>query len=69
MRLGERDIGRNAELRVFQFRFAEVADINAEALIADAGADLSGLRHRVEALAEAHPLYPAVQDLAAAKTA
>src|SRR4029453_1514561 len=29
--------------------FAEVADIIAEALMADAGADLSGLRHRVEA--------------------
>ena len=39
--------------------FAEVADIIAEALIADAGADLSGLRSRVEALAAAHPLYPA----------
>ncbi|WP_308167018.1 MULTISPECIES: serine hydroxymethyltransferase [Arthrobacter] len=38
--------------------FAEVADIIAEALTADAEADLSGLRHRVEALAEAHPLYP-----------
>ena len=38
--------------------FREVADIIAEALIADADADLSGLRHRVEALAAAHPLYP-----------
>ncbi len=38
--------------------FREVADIIAEALTADAGADLSGLRHRVEALAAAHPLYP-----------
>jgi len=38
--------------------FREVADIIAEALIADADADLSGLRHRVEELAKAHPLYP-----------
>ena len=44
--------------------FAEVADIIAEALIADAGADLSGLRSRVQALAAAHPLYPGVSDLA-----
>jgi len=44
--------------------FAEVADIIAEALIADAGADLSGLRTRVQALAAAHPLYPGVSDLA-----
>ena len=44
--------------------FAEVADIIAEALIADAGADLSGLRSRVEALAAAHPLYPSVANLA-----
>ena len=44
--------------------FAEVADIIAEALIADAGADLSGLRTRVEALAAAHPLYPSVANLA-----
>ena len=44
--------------------FAEVADIIAEALTADAGADLSGLRARVEALAAAHPLYPAVAPLA-----
>jgi glycine hydroxymethyltransferase len=43
--------------------FREVADIIAEALIADAGADLSGLRHRVEALAAAHPLYPGVAPL------
>jgi glycine hydroxymethyltransferase len=49
--------------------FAEVADIIAEALTADAGADLSGLRSRVEALAEAHPLYPAVAGLATPKTA
>ncbi len=42
--------------------FREVADIIAEALIADA--DLSGLRHRVEALAAAHPLYPGVANLA-----
>ncbi|KQN86738.1 serine hydroxymethyltransferase [Arthrobacter sp. Leaf69] len=40
--------------------FAEVADIIAEALIADAVADLSGLRSRVEALAAAHPLYPSL---------
>ena len=44
--------------------FAEVADIIAEALTADAGADLSGLRSRVEALAAAHPLYPSVDNLA-----
>jgi len=44
--------------------FAEVADIIAEALIADAGADLSGLRSRVQALAAAHPLYPSVARLA-----
>ncbi|MFC7848183.1 serine hydroxymethyltransferase [Arthrobacter sp. NPDC057388] len=44
--------------------FAEVADIIAEALTADADADLSGLRRRVEALAEAHPLYPGVANLA-----
>src|SRR6476619_3110355 len=43
--------------------FAEVADIIAEALIADAGADLSGLRSRVEVLAAAHPLYPSVDNL------
>jgi glycine hydroxymethyltransferase len=43
--------------------FAEVADIIAEALTADAGADLSGLRSRVEALAAAHPLYPSVANL------
>ena len=42
----------------------EVAEIIAEALIADAGADLSGLRTRVQALAAAHPLYPGVSDLA-----
>ena len=44
--------------------FTEVADIIAEALTADAGADLSGLRSRVEALAAAHPLYPSVANLA-----
>jgi glycine hydroxymethyltransferase len=33
-------------------------------LTADAGADLSGLRSRVEALAAAHPLYPSVDNLA-----
>src|SRR6476659_1856077 len=43
--------------------FAEVADIIAEALIADAGADLSGLRSRVEVVAAAHPLYPSVDNL------
>jgi L-serine dehydratase len=40
-----------------------VTDIIAEALIADAGVDLSGLRSRVEALAAAHPLYPSVPNL------
>jgi glycine hydroxymethyltransferase len=44
--------------------FREVADIIAEALTADADTDLSGLRHRVEALAAAHPLYPGVANLA-----
>jgi glycine hydroxymethyltransferase len=44
--------------------FREVADIIAEALMADAGADLSSLRHRVETLAAAHPLYPGVANLA-----
>jgi glycine hydroxymethyltransferase len=44
--------------------FTEVAEIIAEALIADAGADLSGLRSRVQALAAAHPLYPSVDNLA-----
>jgi glycine hydroxymethyltransferase len=44
--------------------FREVADIIAEALTADAGTDLSGLRHRVETLAAAHPLYPSVAPLA-----
>ncbi|MDJ0317556.1 MULTISPECIES: serine hydroxymethyltransferase [Arthrobacter] len=43
--------------------FAEVADIIAEALIADAGADLTGLRTRVSELAVAHPLYPSVANL------
>ena len=38
--------------------FAEVADIIAEALIAEAGADLSGLRSRVEALAARPPALP-----------
>ncbi|GAB3839414.1 serine hydroxymethyltransferase [Kribbella italica] len=37
--------------------FTEVADIIAEALTADAEADLSDLRHRVAVLAAAHPLY------------
>jgi glycine hydroxymethyltransferase len=40
--------------------FREVADIIAEALIAGPDADLSGLKARVDALAEAHPLYPDV---------
>lgn len=43
--------------------FVEVADIIAEALIADASADLSALRARVEVLAAAHPLYPSVANL------
>ena len=43
--------------------FREVADIIAEVLIADADADLSGLRHRVDVLAKAHPLYPGVSNL------
>ncbi|TQJ39459.1 serine hydroxymethyltransferase [Arthrobacter sp. SLBN-112] len=54
--LATRDFGEDA--------FREVADIIAEALIADADADLSGLRHRVEELAKAHPLYPGVANLA-----
>ena len=53
--LATRGFGREA--------FAEVADIIAEALIADAGADLTGLHGRVAALAAAHPLYPSVADL------
>ncbi|GAB4100591.1 serine hydroxymethyltransferase [Sinomonas halotolerans] len=44
--------------------FREVADIIAEALIAGPDEDLSGLKARVDALAEAHPLYPGVADLA-----
>ncbi|AXJ10043.1 serine hydroxymethyltransferase, partial [Arthrobacter sp. PM3] len=44
--------------------FTEVADIIAEALTADAGTDLTGLRTRVQALAAAHPLYPSVANLA-----
>jgi glycine hydroxymethyltransferase len=44
--------------------FAEVAEIIAAALTADAGADLSALRTRVAALAAAHPLYPSVANLA-----
>jgi glycine hydroxymethyltransferase len=39
--------------------FTEVADIIAEALTADAEADLSDLRRRVAVLAAAHPLYTA----------
>ncbi|MGO4385648.1 serine hydroxymethyltransferase [Specibacter sp. RAF43] len=43
--------------------FAEVADIIALALTADADADLTGLRERVATLAAAHPLYPGVAAL------
>ncbi|NYE95223.1 glycine hydroxymethyltransferase [Psychromicrobium silvestre] len=43
--------------------FTEIADIIAEALIAEADADLSSLAQRVQALAEAHPLYPDVAPL------
>jgi glycine hydroxymethyltransferase len=43
--------------------FREVADIIAEALTADADADLTKLRDRVQSLAAAHPLYPAVATL------
>jgi glycine hydroxymethyltransferase len=39
--------------------FTEVAEIIAEALTADAEADLSDLRRRVAVLAAAHPLYAA----------
>ncbi|MFD1214849.1 serine hydroxymethyltransferase, partial [Arthrobacter sp. GCM10027362] len=46
--------------------FAEVADIIAEALTADAGSDLTGLRSRVQALAAAHPLYPGTVPLGTA---
>lgn len=44
--------------------FVEIADIIATALIADADADLTPLAQRVQALAEAHPLYPDVAPLA-----
>ncbi len=44
--------------------FREVADIIALALVAGADDDLSGLKARVTALAEAHPLYTGVADLA-----
>ncbi|WP_279324696.1 serine hydroxymethyltransferase [Arthrobacter gengyunqii] len=44
--------------------FREVADIIALALIAGAEDDLSELKARVTALAEAHPLYTEVADLA-----
>ncbi|KAA9394353.1 serine hydroxymethyltransferase [Kocuria coralli] len=40
--------------------FSEVADVIAEALVAAPEADLSALRDRVTALAEAFPLYPDV---------
>lgn len=43
--------------------FTEIADIIAEALIADAGTDLGPLAQRVQVLAEAHPLYPDVAPL------
>lgn len=38
--------------------FAEVADIIAEVLVAGPDADTAGLRARVKAVADAHPLYP-----------
>ncbi|WP_114597599.1 serine hydroxymethyltransferase [Renibacterium salmoninarum] len=44
--------------------FVEIADIIAKALIAEADADLTPLAQRVQALAEAHPLYPDVAPLA-----
>lgn len=44
--------------------FVEIADIIATALIAEADADLTPLAQRVQALAEAHPLYPDVAPLA-----
>ncbi|WP_329609324.1 serine hydroxymethyltransferase [Arthrobacter sp. ATA002] len=44
--------------------FREVADIIALALIAGADEDLSPLKTRVTALAEAHPLYTGVANLA-----
>lgn len=43
--------------------FIEVADIIAEALMADDDADLSGLHQRVNELAGAHPLYASVAAL------
>ncbi|GAA5229950.1 serine hydroxymethyltransferase [Arthrobacter cryoconiti] len=43
--------------------FVEVADIIAEALMADDDADLSGLHQRVHELAGAHPLYASVAAL------
>lgn len=43
--------------------FTEIADIIAEALIADSGTDLGPLAQRVQVLAEAHPLYPDVASL------
>jgi glycine hydroxymethyltransferase len=46
--------------------FTEVADIIAEALIGEDEASLADLRHRVEALAAAHPLYPNIAPLATA---
>ncbi|PQZ85023.1 serine hydroxymethyltransferase, partial [Arthrobacter sp. MYb222] len=47
--------------------FAEVAEIIAQALIAGASGDVSalpGLKDRVLALAEAHPLYPNLKKVA-----
>jgi len=44
--------------------FREVADIIALALVAGADDDLSELKARVTALAEAHPMYTEVADLA-----
>jgi glycine hydroxymethyltransferase len=44
--------------------FREVADIIADALMAAPEADLEPLRRRVAALADRHPLYPGVRDLA-----
>lgn len=38
-----------------------MADIIAEALVAEEGADLSALAQRVAELADAHPLYAGVE--------
>jgi glycine hydroxymethyltransferase len=45
--------------------FRDVADIIAEALMADRDDDLAPLRRRVAELADAHPLYPGLRDLTA----